>query len=169
MMSEGKDSAVVREHAVREYEADTPQHTEHGVHRPQLAESGESIAHILGEMVADAQHLFRKELDLAKHEARVEVKKGLQGAIALAGGAAVAALGGLFLLFAVAFLLPEVFNIDVWLSFLIVGVVMAIIGAIMLLVGRSRLQQLDPTPHETIDSVRKDAEWIREQSPSGKK
>jgi hypothetical protein len=62
-----------------------------------------------------------------------------------------------------------VFAIDVWLSFLIVGVVIAIIGVVMLLVGRSRLQQLDPTPHETIDSVRKDAEWIREQSPSGKK
>lgn len=169
MMSEGKDSAVVREHAVREYEANAAQHTEHAAHRPDLAESGESIAHILGEMVADAQHLFRKEVDLAKHEVRVEVKKALQGVISLAGGAAVAALGGLFLLFAVAFLLPEVFAIDVWLSFLIVGVVIAIIGAVMLLVGRSRLQQLDPTPHETIDSVRKDAEWIREQSPSGKK
>lgn len=169
-MSEGRESPFAREReperAANEYQAVEREQVER---EARYANNDQSIARIMGELVADAQHLFRKEVDLARHEVQVEIKKGLQGVISLASGAAVTAAGGLLLLFAVVYLLWEVAGISLWVSFLLVGVVLAVIGVILLLMGRARLQQLDPTPHETIDSVRKDAEWIREQSPSGRK
>ncbi len=133
-----------------------------------LSDAEFSIARLMGEMVADAQHLFRKEIELAREEMRVEIRKATQGIISLGIGAAVTAVGGLFLLLMVVYLLVDIFTMDIWLSYLIVGGLLAIIGVILLLVGRSRVQQVDPTPHETIDSVRKDVQWIKEQNPSNK-
>lgn len=128
-----------------------------------------SIARLMGELVADAQHLVRKEVELARQEVRVEVNKAKQGAISLGAGGAVAAVGALLLVLMVVHLLVAVFGIALWISYLIVGALLAIIGGIMLQVGRSRLNKIDPTPHETIDSVRKDVEWIKEQNPSNKR
>lgn len=134
-----------------------------------LSDTEFSIARLMGEMVADAEHLFRKEIELARHEMRVEVSKAMQGLISLGIGVAVTAVGGLFLLFMLVSVLVEAFAIELWVSYLIVGGLLTIIGIILLLMGRSRVQDLDPVPHETVDSVRKDIQWIKEQNPSSKK
>lgn len=128
-----------------------------------------SIAHLMGELVADAQHLIRKELELARQEVKVEIDKGKQAAISLGIGGAIAAAGGLLLLFMLVHLLTAVFVIALWISYLIVGGILLIIGLVLLQMGRSDASDIDPTPHETIDSVRKDVEWIQEQSPLSKK
>jgi hypothetical protein len=67
-----------------------------------------------------------------------------------------------------AHLLNEVLDLSLWVSYLIVGGVFAAIGAFLLMQGINRMKQIDPVPHETIESVRKDVEWIKEQSPSDK-
>lgn len=134
-----------------------------------LADVEFSVARLMGEMVADAQHLFRKEIELARHEFQVEIRKAMQGFISLGIGAVVTTIGSLFLLLMVVHLLVDLFTIEIWLSYLIVGGLLALIGVVLLQVGRSRVQQIDPTPHETVDSVRKDVQWIKEQNPSNKK
>ncbi|NJM07704.1 phage holin family protein [Candidatus Gracilibacteria bacterium] len=137
-------------------------------HAPQLdppARSSEpSIAALLGEVVADAQTLVRKEIELATAEVKVEINKARDGAISLGIGAAVAGIGGIFLLLMLVHGLVEWFGLSFWLSYLIVGGILAIVGGIMLYMGLQRLKTVDPMPRETIDSVRKDVEWIREQS-----
>ncbi len=128
-----------------------------------------SIARLMGELVADAQHLIRKELELARQEVKVELDKGKQAAISLGIGGAIVAAGGLLLLFMLVHLLSAVFVIALWISYFIVGGILLIIGLVVLQMGRSHANGIDPTPHETIDSVRKDVEWIQEQSPLSKK
>lgn len=153
---EEPEGALVRER-VSESEGQSP------------AESARSVAHLMGELVADAQHMFRREIDLARQEVRDDVSQAVRGGAMLGAGGAVAAVGGLFILFSIVYLLSEVFGINLWVSYLIVGVILAIIGGILLLVGRSQVQQVDPAPRETIDSLRKDVEWAKEQQPFGKK
>jgi hypothetical protein len=51
---------------------------------------------------------------------------------------------------------------------LIVGAIFAIGGGLLLKQGMKRIQDVDPVPRETIESVRKDVQWIKEQSPSDK-
>ncbi|NJK81142.1 MAG: phage holin family protein [Chloroflexaceae bacterium] len=134
-----------------------------------VKDESQSVAHLLGELVADAQHLVRKEFELARTEVRQEINKAQQGAISLGIGVGVLAMGGIMLLLMLVYLLADVFTLELWISYLIVGAVLAIIGTILLLTGRSRLQQIDPKPEATIDEVRKDAQWLKEQMPSGKK
>src|SRR5690606_4250109 len=121
---------------------------------------------LLSNLIADAQTLARKELDLAKTEIMGEVDKVRNGAVMLGAGIGLATVGGLFLVAMVAELLVEFGGLDRWLSYLIVGAVLAVIGGIVLYVGIKRFQTVDPVPRETIDSVRKDVSWLKEQSLS---
>ncbi|MBC8075248.1 MAG: phage holin family protein, partial [Chloroflexales bacterium] len=116
----------------------------------------DSIAGLLGGVIADAQQLVRREVDLAKQEVLIEVDKVKQGAISLGIGGGVLALGGIMLLLMLVHGLNEWFGLPMWASYLIVGGVLAIVGAVLLFTGLNRLKQVDPVPHETISEVRKD-------------
>lgn len=134
----------------------------------QQAAAEPSLATLLGELVADAQDLARKEIELAKQEVRVEVGKAKESAIALGIGGAVAAIGGLMLVLMLVHLLVALFDIQLWVSYLIIGALFAVIGGILIQRGRTRIAEVNLVPHETIDSVRKDVAWIKEQNQSNK-
>ena len=52
---------------------------------------------------------------------------------------------------------------------LLVGYTLGSIGGgLMLMQGLKRMKEVDPVPRETIESVRKDVQWIKEQNPSDK-
>lgn len=132
---------------------------------PAPAGAEPSIAQLLSNLVADAQTLVRKEFDLAKTEIMGEVGKVRQGAIMLGAGIALAAIGGLFLLAMIAELLVAA-GLDRWVAYLILGGVLAIAGGIVLYTGIKRFQTVDPVPRETIETIREDVSWLKEQSPS---
>jgi putative superfamily III holin-X len=127
-----------------------------------------SVTELVSGLVSDAQQLVRKEIDLAKQEVSIEIGKLRQGAVALGIGAGVAVIGAFLLAQMLVYLLQSALGLSLWVSYLIVGGLFAVIGGILLMQGVNRMKQVDPVPHETIESVRKDVEWIKEQSPSDK-
>jgi hypothetical protein len=128
-----------------------------------------SIAQLIGDIVADAQHVIRKELELAKVEIESIGRTALRSATTMAAGVSIAGAGGLLLLFMVVHLVTDITALDLWISYAIVGGAAAVLGGIMLAAGRARLRNQDLVPRETADALRKDVEWIREQSPSSRK
>ena len=119
----------------------------------------------LGEIVGDISHdlttLVKQELELAKTELKEEAGKAGKGA-GLLGGAGVAGLLALiFVSGALAYLL------DSWipreLAFLIVGLLWAVIGAILALSGRKAIRQVNPQLPETQQTLKEDAAWARAQ------
>jgi len=127
-----------------------------------------SIATLLGELVADAQDLVRKEIDLAKQEVRNEVSKAKDTAISFGIGGVVAAIGGLLLVLMLVHLLSDVFGLQLWLSYLLVGLVFAIVGGVLLMRGRSKANEIDIVPRATVQEVKKDIAWIKDQTPPDK-
>jgi len=127
-----------------------------------------SIAQLLGGIVEDAQLLVRREVDLAKQEVTNELNKVKQGATSLGIGAGLAAVSGIMLTLMIVYVLHEVAGLSLWLSYLIVGVVLGGVGAVLLMTGINRMKQVDPMPRETIETVKEDIAWIREQNPSNK-
>lgn len=115
-----------------------------------------SIAQLLSNLLADAQTLIRKEVLLARQEFSTTLKTARQGAIFLGAGAGVLAAGGLLLLLALVYGLAAGFNLPLWLSFLIVGALLALIGGAVLATGVNQVKQVSIVPNETIDSIRKD-------------
>lgn len=127
-----------------------------------------SLAQLFNSLIADAQLLIRREIDLARTELRQEVDKMRQGAILLGAGLVLALIGLNFLIAMFAELLVVFGGLAYWTAYLIVGGGVALIGAIVIYVGIQRFQEVNPVPEETIDSVRKDVSWLKEQSPSDK-
>ncbi len=119
-----------------------------------------TLGELFGEMTSDLSRLFRQEIELAKTEARDEVAKAGKGA-GMIGAAGVAALMTLIMVsFALAWLLDQ--GLNTALSFLIVGLLWAVVGAVLLSTGRRRLKAVRPLP-TTTQTLKEDVEWAKAQ------
>lgn len=125
-----------------------------------------SLAELVGALVDDARLLLRKEIELARAEISGELRKARQAGIALGVGGAVTAMGALLLVIMFVQMLITFAGMAPWIAYMMVGGVLAIVGMMALIAGARRAQSIDPVPRETLDSVRKDVEWLRERSPS---
>ena len=114
--------------------------------------SGVSVAELFGEVTQDLSTLMRQELELAKAEVKQEAVKTGKAA-GMLGGAGFA--GYMTLLFASIALWWGLANVmDQGWAALIVTVLWALVGAVLFLVGRRRLQQVHPTPDRTAETVK---------------
>jgi len=130
--------------------------------------SDTSVSDLISGLVNDAQQLVHREIDLAKREVAIEVDKVKQGAVALGIGAGLAVIGALLLGHMLVYLVQTLTGLSLWVSYLIVGAIFAIGGGLLLMQGIKRMQTVDPVPRETIESVKEDIQWIKEQNPSDK-
>jgi uncharacterized membrane protein YqjE len=127
-----------------------------------------SIAELMGTLVADAQRLVRKEIELARAELGDELRKARHAGIALGAGAAIAAVGALLLVITLVQLLIA-WGLAPWLAYLIVGGALTATGLLAVMGGLRRVQTVDPVPRETLDTVRENVAWLKEQSPFEKR
>jgi uncharacterized membrane protein YqjE len=118
-----------------------------------------SLADVLQDIVRNVQDIVRSEVLLARTEIREELAKA-SSAIALIGGAVIAGSFALFfLLFALMYGLMTV--VPDWAAALIVAVLLGVIAAIALVMGKSWLRQVRPAPEKTIESMKENLEWAK--------
>ena len=135
---------------------------------PDARANDTTVSDLISGLVNDAQQLVHREIDLAKREVAIEVDKVKQGAVALGIGAGLAVIGALLLGQMLVYLVQTLTGLSLWVSYLIVGAIFAIGGGLMLMQGINRMKDVDPVPRETIESVKEDIQWIKEQNPSDK-
>ena len=126
-------------------------------------ESPQSMASLLGGIASDIQTLVRQEITLAKTEMLREWDKAKTAAGSMAAGAAVLALGGVLLGIAVVCVLHEVALLPWWASFLLVGGVLAVLGAVMYYTGRNKAAEVHVIPPQTAETMRENVQWIQNQ------
>ena len=123
-----------------------------------------SIAALFSNLANEVIVLVRKESELAKVEMREKSRQAMGAVASIAIAGAVLFSGFLVLLAAAVFGLNTVLPpaTTPWLSALIVGGVVMLIGLIMLQAGRSKLKQESLMPSRTIASLRRDKALARE-------
>ena len=124
-----------------------------------LDDSDASIGQLFSNITDDLSRLFRQEVELAKVEVRQEATKagkaaGLLGAAGVAGYLTV-----LLLTLAVMFALGNVMDLG-WAA-LIVAACWGIAAAGLYVTGRKRLRTVSAVPRQTIESLKDDAEWLK--------
>lgn len=124
-----------------------------------------SIGELFGELSQDMGLLVRQEAQLAKTEMQAKLSKVTTDLVSLGAGGTVALVGGLALTAFLILLLIDPIGLKPWLAALIVGVVFGLGGWIMLQRGLKNLKQVDPTPRRTVDTIKDDIEWAKEQRP----
>lgn len=117
-----------------------------------------SIGSLLTTVMQEISSLVRNEAELAKTEMSEKTDQAMAGIASIAIAGAVLLGGFLTLLAAAVFLLNEVLPPDTtpWLSALIVGGVVTVIGIIMLKAGQKKLQARNLMPNRTMSSLQSD-------------
>jgi hypothetical protein len=121
-----------------------------------------SLGELFGDLARDTGQLLRQEVRLATtemtHKASVA---GRDLALIAVGGLIVYA--GFLALVATAILALVDAGLDAWLAALVVGIIVAILGGLLLRRGVSALKRADFAPRETVQTLREDAQWAKEQ------
>jgi hypothetical protein len=121
-----------------------------------------SLGQLFGDLSRQLGNLVQKEIELAKTEMTTRVTTVGRDAAMLGAGGALAYGALLIALIAVALLLIEL-GVSPWLSFLLVAAVVGIIAAVLIQRGRAELQKTDLAPRQTIETLKEDAEWAKQQ------
>ncbi|MCE7984580.1 MAG: phage holin family protein [Caldilinea sp. CFX5] len=120
-----------------------------------------SIGDLFTGLTEDMTKLLRQEIELARVETTQKINRAMRSVITLAAGGFVAYAGLILLLIAVAIGLSN--WMPLWLSTLIVSVVALVVGAILIGSGRNSLSNLTVVPENTVESIKEDARWAKEQ------
>lgn len=128
-----------------------------------LEEPNTSIGELVGRISDDLSGLMRDHIQLARHEITEEAKKAGKAAGMLSAAALAGWLSLVMLSFAAAWGLAVAFD-SIWLGFLVVGLLWAVVAGITFMIGRNRMGEVDPVPDETVVELREDREWLREQT-----
>jgi F0F1-type ATP synthase assembly protein I len=120
-----------------------------------------SLPELLSELTGDMTRLFRDEVELAKEELKQEGRKAGKAGAAFGGAAVVGLLAGVALVMFLGFLLDTF--LPTWAAFLIVTVVLGAVAAVLGVQGRNKVQEIDPAPEQTIETLKEDAQWLSER------
>ncbi|HXI16579.1 MAG TPA: phage holin family protein [Chloroflexota bacterium] len=121
-----------------------------------------SIGELFGDLARDTGTLVRQEVALARTEITHTAARAGRDIGVLAIGGAVAYAGFLALV-AAAIIGLAAAGLDWWLAALIVGVIIAGIGAVLVQRGLGALRQEHLVPRQTIETLKDDVEWAKEQ------
>ena len=126
------------------------------------SEGGHGLGEIIGSLATDLQDLVRGEVRLARAELDQKLDRLIMAAIWLVGGALVAFAGLVVLLQAAAFGLSHV--LPIWASFLIVGLLILILGALLARSGLAMLSLKTLAPNRSAASLQKDVNLVKEHT-----
>ena len=131
------------------------------------SQNDDAVERTLGQLVADATNdissIMRSEIALAKAEMSADAKKAGLGAGMFAASGIFAFLALILLLISAAYGLVAA-GLAPWLAFLIVAGVLLILGAILVLVGKSSIDKLHGKPERAIKSAQDTIAAVRPSS-----
>ena len=119
------------------------------------------LGELFGDLAADMSNLVRQEVALAKLEITQKGKYLGRNVGYLVVGGAVAYAGMLAVIAAIIMLLDRV--MPAWGAALLVGVLVAGIAWLMIGKAIAALQNTDLTPRETVETLKEDAAWVKQQ------
>jgi uncharacterized membrane protein YqjE len=121
-----------------------------------------SLGELFATLAQETSTLVRQEVQLAKAELTESASEAGRGIAFLLLGGAVVYAGFLAILAAIILALWNA-GMDGWLAALVVGVVVAAIGAVMVMRARSSLDPSRLAPRKTVASLKEDTQWAKEQ------
>lgn len=120
-----------------------------------------SLGDLFSELAQETGLLVRQEVTLARTELTDSATKVGKNVGILAAGGALAFCGLLAVIAAVIIGLANF--MPAWLSALIVGLVVVAVAAFLTLPTLNALRNTKIAPQETVESLKEDAQWLKNQ------
>lgn len=130
----------------------------------------DGLPNLFGRLADDVMQLVNSQLALFKVEIKEEANAYARGAAMIAFGAAIATVGFALLNVAIAFAVSTLFSqanfsqpASYALGFLVTGGFYVLVGAIVVLVMKNRLGRRNLVPERTVQELRKDKQWLKNE------
>ena len=121
-----------------------------------------SLGELFGDLARDMGVLVRQEVGLATTEMTHKVTHAARDIAMIAVGALVV-YAGLLAILAALIIGLEAMGLNWWQSALIVGVAVAVLGAVLVQRGLAALKNTDLAPRETLETLKEDAQWAKDR------
>jgi hypothetical protein len=128
----------------------------------QQSQSDRSLGELFGDLARDMGTLVSQEVALARTEMTEKASRVGKDIAFLAVGGLIVYTGLLAIIAAVIVLLAQN-GVSWWLSALLVGVFVTVIGYVIVQKGIAALKREDLAPRQTIESLKEDTQWAKEQ------
>lgn len=112
-----------------------------------------SVSGLIRGALDDVRDLFREELALARAELRSEMGKVATSAVRFGIGGIALWFAAMFLLVTLALGLTALLEWPAWIGFGAVALLLGIVGAVLLMLGRSAIREVRPLPR-TVHTVK---------------
>lgn len=128
----------------------------------------EALPTLFSRLGDDVMALVDAKLGLVKVELKEDVAVYARGAVLMTIGGVLAAVGFMLANVALAFFVSQLFTFETEganyaAGFVLTGVVYLVVGGIVILLAKNRLAAHDPTPRRTIEEIRKDKQWLKNE------
>ena len=130
----------------------------------------ESLPTLFSRLGDDVMELFNSQLALFKVEIKEEASAYARGVTMIAVGAVIAVVGFALLNVAIAFAVSTLFAqanfsqpASYALGFVVTGAFYLIVGAILVMLMKSRLAKQELVPQRTVQELRKDKQWLKNE------
>ncbi|MGH9880101.1 MAG: phage holin family protein [Pyrinomonadaceae bacterium] len=137
--------------------------------QPRLPE-GESLPSLFSRLGDDVMQLFDTKMSLLKVEIKEEANAFAKASMVIALGAIVAAIGFALVNVAVALGVSTLFaNLDLSqparyaLGFVLTGFFYLVVGGLVISVMKNRLAKVEVVPNRTVEELRKDRQWLKNE------
>jgi uncharacterized membrane protein YqjE len=130
----------------------------------------ENLPGLFSRLGDDVVQLFNSQLALFKVEIKEEANAYARGATMIAIGAVIATIGFALLNVAIAFAVSTLFAqanfsqpASYALGFVVTGGFYVLVGAVVVMLMKNRLAKQDLVPQRTVDELRKDKQWLKNE------
>ena len=135
-----------------------------------LQNGNEGLPNLLSRLGDDVMQLINSQLALFKVEVKEEAQAYARGAAMIAVGAVIATIGFALLNVAIAFGVSTLFAnagfsqpMSYALGFIVTGAFYLLLGGILMLVMKNRLAKQQLVPPRTVQELRKDKQWLKNE------
>jgi uncharacterized membrane protein YqjE len=124
--------------------------------------SSKSLGELVGDLTRDLGKLVRQEVQLARVETTQKITATVKGAALLIVAGVLGFVAFEALVACGILALAQV--VSPWLAALIVGGALLVIAGILAFIGINNAKKIaDPVPHATVETLKEDAQWIKQQ------
>lgn len=135
-----------------------------------ISAESEGFTSLVSRLGDDVMQLVDTKLSLLKVELREEANTLLRSVIVAAAAGAVTLVGFVLLNVAVGFAVSVLFAgtslsqpAQFALGFTITGLFYLLVGGAVVAIVKSRLARFDPVPNRTVEELRKDKQWLKNE------
>jgi uncharacterized membrane protein YqjE len=129
--------------------------------REDTARESESLGDLFSRLTEDLSRLVRDEVELAKVEINHTVENVKTAGLSIGVAGVLGLMAFVLLSFAAAWGLAEV--VATGAAFLIVGGAYGLVALALLALGRQRVKAVKPVPEQTVETLKEDVAWAKQQ------